>query len=490
MSFKLYQVHNGLRGDPGVLALSRVVVAANHDQEPAQTQHQPMGNDPVLDRVQTHGFALHMLVVQVIFTVHGGSGVLATPDGIVVAEKEHDGEPVNVYNGSNIAVEEPGKPRNVAFHVLDNGLRLCWVDGHVLALSRVVVEANHDQINVYKSSTSQWNQISKIPDTLLENNTWFKARYDALITIHQRFFQSGIHTRTHFLTWHRWYMLQYENLLREVDCRFTIAYWDWSVVSGNPWGTTANDLWFSGNTGFGGNGVAPGRCVQTGPFRDAVWQLVPSAAPPRCLKRSFNGNPPDSVAVTQVLNIPSSNFNGFELAVRINLHNSVHCLIDATMCSLDSASAPEFFLHHGMIDKIWEDWQKKSNTHRSVFFSTLNTALPSTNNLLPRIFIDNAALPGGVRVEYEPVRNSMVVNVLQRLRAFSPAILQKIPREGFSPIGERSFDLFKVSAKERIEAKKIEATLQPAARSGPAPGASPVDKKLGFSHRLVDSINV
>lgn len=104
--------------------------------------------------------------------------------------------------------------------------------------------------------------------------------------------------------------------------------------------------------GFGGNGILPDRCVNTGPFRKGVWELVPSADQPRCLKRQFNRNPPDSVAVAIVLRTPVSNFNGFELALRITLHNSVHCMIHGTMCSFDSASAPEFFLHHGMVDKV------------------------------------------------------------------------------------------------------------------------------------------
>jgi hypothetical protein len=83
-----------------------------------------------------------------------------------------------------------------------------------------------------------------------------------------------------------------------------------------------------------------------------VWQLTPSAAAPRCLKREFAGNPPDSVALVMLLNLPSSRFNDFELTLRVNLHNTVHCLIGGTMCTTDNANAPEFFLHHSFIDKV------------------------------------------------------------------------------------------------------------------------------------------
>jgi hypothetical protein len=52
------------------------------------------------------------------------------------------------------------------------------------------------------------------------------------------------------------------------------------------------------------------------------------------------------------LNIPPARFNDFELSLRGRFHDSVHCMIGGTMCVTDSAGAPEFFLHHGMIDKV------------------------------------------------------------------------------------------------------------------------------------------
>ena len=95
----------------------------------------------------------------------------------------------------------------------------------------------------------------------------YKAEYDKLITSHRDMFFTGIHEQRHFLTWHRWFILAYENLLRKIDCRVTVAYWDWSLVSANPWRTTSRDVWYAGNSGFGGNGAGPNQCVTTGPLR-------------------------------------------------------------------------------------------------------------------------------------------------------------------------------------------------------------------------------
>lgn len=64
-----------------------------------------------------------------------------------------------------------------------------------------------------------------------------------------RNFFTAIHAAEEFLPWHRWYILEFENLLKEVDCRAAAVYWDWSVVSNDPWN---NAMLFSDQEhGFG-----------------------------------------------------------------------------------------------------------------------------------------------------------------------------------------------------------------------------------------------
>ena len=61
-----------------------------------------------------------------------------------------------------------------------------------------------------------------------------------------------------FFPWHRWYTLELENLLRQIDCRITIPYWDWSEDA-EHWtrGSEIEDTWNEGPHGLGGNGVFP-----------------------------------------------------------------------------------------------------------------------------------------------------------------------------------------------------------------------------------------
>ena len=81
-------------------------------------------------------------------------------------------------------------------------------------------------------------------------------------------------------------------------------------------------MWSTRNQGFGGDGSrSMSGCVTTGPFRYTVWRLVGGT----CLTRGFNGNTPNSAQVRAVENLPD--FRNFELALRVNLHDTVHCRI-------------------------------------------------------------------------------------------------------------------------------------------------------------------
>ena len=96
-----------------------------------------------------------------------------------------------------------------------------------------------------------------------------------------------------------------------------------------------------------------------------------------------------------------NDFTEFEWTVRGPLHDNVHCQIGATMCTKEAASAPEFFLHHTFIDKIWDDWQKKSSAHKNAYFPAVRDYMPETS-LRPAQLIDLSNQPGGVSIEYEP----------------------------------------------------------------------------------------
>ena len=195
----------------------------------------------------------------------------------------------------------------------------------------------------------------------------YKKIYDKLTKKHPDYFWK-IHVQKFFFPWHRWYILEFENLLRRVDCRVTVPYWHWSrAVPGNHVfrSTHIRDVWYPGEHGLGGNGTLPKSYVSDGPFACGLWYESFWLEYP-CLKRAFADIPELSSDkyVQALFNYPREQFLCFEYAVRMLLHNSLHNAVGGTMSVDESASAPEFWFHHGFLDKLWSDWQKRG--HRSV----------------------------------------------------------------------------------------------------------------------------
>ena len=72
------------------------------------------------------------------------------------------------------------------------------------------------------------------------------------------------------------------------------------------------------------------------------------------------------------------------------------------MCTADSASAPEFFLHHGYVDKIWADWQKRGTSFKNAYFPANRTLMQRLNGrqYYTTDFIDLQNQPGCVKASY------------------------------------------------------------------------------------------
>ena len=173
-----------------------------------------------------------------------------------------------------------------------------------------------------------------------------RYRYEKYIYLHQKYFCYGIHTKNLFFPWHRYYILQMENLLRSIDCQITLPYWDWSYAGLNS--SEVSELWSNESYGLGGNGDPDkGFCVQTGMFRESEWQtpffndnldivlstldiygdidleeVQPELSD--CLRRFFLGKLPNTLHVKRALNLPPEDFSDFDVNLRINYHDTVH----------------------------------------------------------------------------------------------------------------------------------------------------------------------
>lgn len=197
------------------------------------------------------------------------------------------------------------------------------------------------------------------------------------------------------------------------------------------------------------------------------------------------GNPPDCIAVHKCLRIPYYKFIQFESTLRDTLHNNMHCRIGGkrgTMCSKLSANAPEFLLHHGFVDKIWSDWQKKGTNYKNAYFKGIIHLYGISPRLRPRNLRDLSKQPGGTCVIYEDPHHKNYKLCHDSLSSLTLGEIDAIPRQRFTRVSNLEFDLFmftKKKAKERIneEMKSLEPKK---VLSESTEFNSWQDKKLGF----------
>ena len=131
-----------------------------------------------------------------------------------------------------------------------------------------------------------------------------------------------------FLPWHRVYLLKTEAMGQAIDPQFFIPYWDW----------TANR--------------------QVPPFLANFLPNIRTPAPHIGVTRhpGPSNQLPTAADINTVKN-QSANFDDFTNAIDAP-HGQVHNWMGGTMSNnQDSPADPIFWTHHGMIDKIWAEWQ-------------------------------------------------------------------------------------------------------------------------------------
>lgn len=202
---------------------------------------------------------------------------------------------------------------------------------------------------------------------------------NAIVELHNRYFagnrtdtppggvshwfkQDEIHQATHvhggpeFLPWHRELVNRLEIMLRQVDPRLSLHYWDWTrdasplftdAFMGNGSGD-AGDPWLS--AGFYAPGADPYRA-------DDPFDLTHNnpVDPPRTLTRNYSGGTISSSRDTDIVN------SGDYQAMRDLLeraHNSAHGLIGGTLSNVHASFRdPIVFLLHSNVDRLFARWQ-------------------------------------------------------------------------------------------------------------------------------------
>jgi tyrosinase len=244
--------------------------------------------------------------------------------------------------------------------------------------------------------------------------------FDDLSFIHMDY-AGKIHLTGYFLTWHRFYVANFDQALRQFcDYDGPTPYWDWTKESSDFQNGT---FWKDNNPtwGLGGFGdPSKNYTLTTGGF--ANWPVVYPY--PHHLRRQYTAQPfnfpffpasvralvPTYTFTPTEMNYMTTNFTGnftnfqhyFEKLW--GAHGSIHgmtggdlggvCPPDAPpgICTSNqfSPNDPIFMLHHGNVDRVWAAWQRHDRRNFWAFHggSVVSPALfdpndPNGNGVAP-----------------------------------------------------------------------------------------------------------
>jgi hypothetical protein len=212
---------------------------------------------------------------------------------------------------------------------------------------------------------------------------------DAFVELNRRFFpgsrtdtvpghvswwfkQDEIHQATHvhqgpeFLPWHREIVNRLEELLRQIDSRLSLHYWDWtqdprSIPNANLGsGTGTLNLFTSDFMGYGGSSPGPiGEPWLSAGYYDAAADPHRdgpggnAADPPRTVTRFVSGSP--ASAGTDQAVIAAGDYAGMRSLLE-GVHNAMHGFVNMGSQHL-SFRDPFVFLLHSNVDRLFALWQ-------------------------------------------------------------------------------------------------------------------------------------
>ncbi|KLU86915.1 hypothetical protein MAPG_05922 [Magnaporthiopsis poae ATCC 64411] len=204
-----------------------------------------------------------------------------------------------------------------------------------------------------------------------------RSRYDDFTVTHiQQTLK--IHFTGNFMAWHRWFLYSFEKALRD-ECGYQgyQPYWDWAKYADAP----QNSPIFNGDdTSLGGNGEFT---QHQGP-RVAIYPEVDGNKPgpmgglgenPRPWTRdvgpAINVRFANYTTLRDMLRTPDidafrSLSEGPQNSLEIGPHAAGHSVISSDPGDdiYDSPNDPAFYVHHGMVDRMWAMWQQLDPTTR------------------------------------------------------------------------------------------------------------------------------
>lgn len=234
----------------------------------------------------------------------------------------------------------------------------------------------------------------------------YRPLYKMLLTKYRTSFSTAAQISkpemSQFIPWHRYFLFEYEDLLRSVYRDITIPYWDWTVFTSNPYVSPV----FNTETGFGNSADPKTRCVTSGPFREGEFEVTYINGSSGCLTREYNDYTYfERDLIEGPLSLGVDMFREFHNFVQLFLTLNIRCFVGGEMCTTNAASDPLLLLHLARIDLFVQKWQDRDKTNEVVQRSNKADHLVLTLDpaLTVADFCSNDQLPYGACVRYAPL---------------------------------------------------------------------------------------
>jgi Common central domain of tyrosinase len=221
------------------------------------------------------------------------------------------------------------------------------------------------------------------------------------------FHGSDVHGGPAFTPWHRDLVNHLEKLIREVDPRLSLHYWDWTT---DPRVATADRVAILTGTAAGspqgfmgsssGNAGAPFADFESTEITGDPLEGIVGDGVHDHIWRNVAPGPSPVTADSTILGQPD--FTSFNLELQ-NAHNNAHGYIGGTIGRVDLPAAhfsfhdPMVFLLHSNMDRLWAMWQRQPGRQSRLNPATAYSPLPTSD------FTEEVApWSGGASTSLEP----------------------------------------------------------------------------------------
>lgn len=191
--------------------------------------------------------------------------------------------------------------------------------------------------------------------------------YDQFVAIHDAVVDRGTgtargnggHGGPAFCSWHREYILRFEQQLQIIDPDVFLPYWSWESVNASDTDSIFVDEFMGPR-----ERITSGYLSETPnpPLYPDGWKvdtrLDGNNSGTRLTRNSFSGisTTTASAGRNSVGRTPFTGTTGFRNSLE-GAHNSIHGIVGGHMTAMTSPNDPIFFLHHANVDRLWAKWQ-------------------------------------------------------------------------------------------------------------------------------------